>query len=273
MNEPLINIITRASRKHSIKRSVDSVLNQTYKNIHHIITYENDEILNYLQTITNPDITTLVRVPQYKQIDNLYMSYMHHDHYSNWAEPNWEFLDRKVHLSSDGIVRDRIPVKPVKYEKHIGGGAIAWCTSLDHAARKIVSHFPPNLYLKIAEGYLKEGWVLYLDDDDTLFNNTIIEEVSSCIQESTEDTLHYIKTRYKKGAKDSTPPLKHWEYMKLGHPPIYGEIGSCNIIFHSRYSKYTVWDEWRAADNRSINALHNTIPGKNFIDKELVLVN
>lgn len=268
MNEPLINIITRASRKNSIKRSVDSVLNQTYKNIHHIITYENDEMLNYLQTIINPDITTLVRVPQYKQIDGLCMSYMHHDHYSNWLVPNWEFLDRKVHLSIKEVVKNKIPVKSTKYEKHIGGGAIAWCTSLDYASRKIMIHFPPNLYLKIAEGYLRDGWVIYLDDDDVLYNDKTLERIINKLDN--EDILYFIKII---SGKDITPILRHWEYMKIGYPPVWGEIGSCNFIFHSKYSEYTVWDEWRGADYRTANALHRIIPGKEFIEDILVSLN
>lgn len=269
MDQPLINIITRASRKDKIKRSIDSVLNQSYKNIHHIITYENKEIYDYLLTIINPDITTLVKVPQYKKIKGLYMSYMHHDHYSNWLEPNWEFLDRKVHLGLESYTKDKIKVKPVKYHKYIGNGAFAWCVSLDYAIRRAFAHFPYNLYLKVAESYLKEGWVIYLDDDDTLYSDDVLEVISDSLGKCGEDTLHYVKM----WLLGPTPNKGHWEYLSIGHPPILNECGIGNFIYHSKYSKHTIWDEWRGADYRTASALRQIIPETNLIDKILIRVN
>lgn len=275
MEQPLINIITRASRKDKVKRSIDSVLNQSYKNIHHIITYENKEIYDYLLTIINPDITTLVKVPQYKKVDDLYMTYMHHDHYSKFLEPNWEFLDRKVVLGKANIPKDKVKVETIKFQKYIGGGAVAWCVTLDYAARKAYSHFPPNLYLKIAESRIKKGWVIYLDDDDVLSNNTTLENVVGVLSDSNEDTLHFIKVMFKK-SKNATgivPTPRHWEYMNIGHPPVLQEIGSSHFIYHSKYRDYTVWDEWRGADYRTAKALFEAIPHKNFINSILVNVN
>jgi len=52
MNSPLINILTRTSnRPNGFKRCHDSILNQTYKNIRHLVSYDNDKDLNYLKDI------------------------------------------------------------------------------------------------------------------------------------------------------------------------------------------------------------------------------
>jgi len=268
MEQPLINIITRASRKDNVKRSIDSVLNQSYKNIHHIITYENKEIYDYLLTIINPDITTLVKVPQYKKVDDLYMTYMHHDHYSKFLEPNWEFLDRKIFLDKKEIPKDKVRVDSVKFQKYIGDGAVAWCVTLDYAVRKTCPHFPYNLYMKIAEQKLKEGWVVYLDDDDVLSSNTILEEVSSELNDI--DAFHFIKV---KTTTQITPSPKHWDYLNLGYPPVFSETGSSHFIYHSKYRDYTVWDEWRGADYRTAKALFEVIPNKKFINRILVDLN
>lgn len=48
--EPLINIITRTSnRPVYFENNVNSVLSQTYKNIRHYVSYDNDSDLNYIQ--------------------------------------------------------------------------------------------------------------------------------------------------------------------------------------------------------------------------------
>jgi len=103
MSEPLINVITRASRKESILASINSVKSQTYENVHHIITYETKEMGEYLTSIVDKEKTTLVKVPKYKHIPELSYSYNHHDAYTKFLEPNWEFWDRKVHLNGEGF--------------------------------------------------------------------------------------------------------------------------------------------------------------------------
>jgi len=71
MSKPLINIITRASRKESILTSINSVKSQTYKNVHYIITYETEEMRKYLIDVVDKEKTTLVKVPNSKQIPGL----------------------------------------------------------------------------------------------------------------------------------------------------------------------------------------------------------
>ena len=61
--KPVINIVTRFSRIESIERCLNTLYKQTYDNIHHIITYETDELKEYLDTKVNHNITTMVRVP------------------------------------------------------------------------------------------------------------------------------------------------------------------------------------------------------------------
>ena len=51
MNNPLVNIITRFSRKDKFPRALESLSSQTYNNIRHYITYETQENLEFLQSL------------------------------------------------------------------------------------------------------------------------------------------------------------------------------------------------------------------------------
>jgi hypothetical protein len=49
MEGPLINILTRTSNRPKLfKRNVDSVLSQTYKNIKHIVSFDDENDLSYI---------------------------------------------------------------------------------------------------------------------------------------------------------------------------------------------------------------------------------
>jgi len=64
--DPVINIITRThNRPNFFKNCVGSIKQQTYKNIHHIVTYQNDEDYKYISEYS-PGATT-VKVPPLKK--------------------------------------------------------------------------------------------------------------------------------------------------------------------------------------------------------------
>jgi uncharacterized protein (UPF0297 family) len=66
MGQPLINILTRTSnRPKFFKRCVESVQNQTYENVKHIVSYDNENDLNYIK---NYGHLTLVKIDRDKII-------------------------------------------------------------------------------------------------------------------------------------------------------------------------------------------------------------
>lgn len=66
MHKPLINILTRTSnRPNFFNRNVNSVNSQTYKNIRHIVSYDNDDDLEYINKHNN---LTLVKIDKDKLI-------------------------------------------------------------------------------------------------------------------------------------------------------------------------------------------------------------
>lgn len=262
MPSPIINIITRFSEKENLDRCLKSIYKQTYQNIHHIITYEHNKDREYLESKLSPNIdTTLVKVPNLKAVKGLSYTYNHHDYYTKFLEPNYEFWDKKPYSKEDmGI---RVDVDPVKFK--LGSW---WCETLGFTFRVKLNHFPYNLYIKEAEKFVKEGWIAYLDNDDEIIEPNGIEELVKQLED--EDTLHIVKFFHFE--QNQAKPDKFWLFYQAGHPFVYNDIGTYNIIFHTKYCKYTLWDEWRGADYRTARALEEVIPKKKFIDKIIVKV-
>jgi hypothetical protein len=68
MNNPTINILTRTSnRPNGFEVTYNSVHNQTYKNIKHIVSYDSDDDLSYLDKYDNIE---LVEIDKYQLIND-----------------------------------------------------------------------------------------------------------------------------------------------------------------------------------------------------------
>jgi len=265
MNTALINIITRVSRPALFLRCLESVNLQTYKNIHHIVTYQNDELKEFLDKFEG---LYKIRVPNLKAIEGLAIKYYTHPSKDNFINPDWEWLERKPLLNfrkEDEGDKDYKPEDQITIWKEN-----VWHTSLDHAVARKYKHFPYNIFLKIAEQHAKIGWILYLDDDDYLERNTAIEELVNEINKHDKDTLHLLPWFNPDGKLNSEIDTHNWRQMKDGMPFILDAIGGGHLCFHSKYKEYTAWDEWSGADWRTAKCLEQIIPKKNWVDKGFV---
>jgi len=263
-----INIITRCSRKDKFLKTLNSLNNQKYSNLTHYITYQNDDMYNFLNEIDFTHNTILVRVPNLKKIKNLNIMYELDDVSVDYLNPDWEFIERRVVTNIDEFEveknnnKNRKQVESQIYEKNG-----FWCTSLDHTLLRMSTHFPYNLYIKIVEQNIDNGWILYLDDDDTVIDENKLLNLVNEIEKYDEDTIHIFKM---KREPNTVPSDKFFKYMETGHPVLYGEIGSSCICFHSKYKDYTMWDEWSNADYRTVKVLEKVIPNKNFFDEVII---
>lgn len=264
MEKPLINILTRFSRENSIRRSLDSINSQTYNNIKHYITYETTEGLSFLESLEYKHPTEFVRVPNYGKIDNLHLYYEHHDLHTDYLNWDWEKWDVQAVLGDEIPQRKEIPCEKTRYSSEG-----YFCETLSHSLRRVSHHAPYNLYLKIAEERVNEGWIAYLDDDDIYTSDEAIQILADEISHD-EDTLHvYRLIRVNEFGDNFIPSNRYWPYLKAGHPFIVGEIGGACICFHSKYKGYTQWGHWTADDYRTVSVLGKVIPRKNFINKVL----
>lgn len=263
MDQPVINIITRVSRPNYFKLCYDSIHNQTYKNFNHIVTYENQSIYDAIKEYKN---TTLLKVPDKRKIPGLEVCWNHNASSEGYLNPNHDFLDyRALDRGEDHqnniYTKEHHEITPIVVKANLNDGyshhhpgTITW--------REYATHAPYNWYLKIAEKALKPGWVLYVDDDDQLFESTTLEKLVDIISNHNEDTLHINQFIYPNG--DLIPDARRCILYQAGYPFIHRQVSGVCLLFHTKYADYTYWDEWSSADYRTAISLREAIPNLNI---------
>lgn len=121
---------------------------------------------------------------------------------------------------------------------------------------------PHNLYFNEMVKHVQEGWIIYLDDDDKLSSNTIIEELVEQIK-PTDDLLLW-KVKFPSHLiKGSILPPKEG-------PPKPGQIdGHCHGV-NARCKDKIKWPGWSYGDFHVINKLYHEIENKRWLDLILV---
>ena len=127
---------------------------------------------------------------------------------------------------------------------------------------------PYNLYCNKMLDVVEDGWILFLDDDDNLFHNKIIEEIVSVMySDYNEDCLYIWQMRYPDGRLLPTNvQIEHQDIKK-------NYIGSPCYLFHSSFKHQARWDSYKASDFRFLQQLLNVIPKKKFLKKVAVQIN
>jgi len=137
--------------------------------------------------------------------------------------------------------------------------------AVDRIKRTCNAHFPYNLYCNELQQKLnnREGWVLYLDDDDIFTTNTAVEEISQYF--NNPDNLIIWKVRFPKAV---LPDARHFgkRVMRSGFPSI------C-FCFHTKWLKHAIWDDYKGSDSRVLHALYKAIPKRVWIDNILTAIN
>jgi len=265
MGGPLINIITRFSREKGMIKALRSLNEQTYHNVKHFITYETFEGLEFLKSLEYKYPTKFIKVPKYTKIDNLYLYGEHHGLDTDYLNWDWEKWDVKVVLGDEIPPRKEIPCTQKKFNANG-----RWSVTLPHSLRIKSCHVPYNFYCKLAEAYIDEGWIGYLDDDDNYTNQHSLSLLIDQIKETNEDTLQIFRISIDPDNKENTIPPNHFiNHLLAGHPLTMHEIGIGCICFHSKWKEYTQWGFWSGDDYRTISVLNKVIPYRNFIDKIL----
>ena len=255
----LFNIVTRASRKNYFKICYDSIHSQTYKKFRHIVTYETEEMREYLEQF---DDLVLVKVPHKRKIPGLSICSMYNQCTEDYLNPDYDFLDYKVlnreETWEENIYKeDRVKVKQISIDTPTKDGINKWFTPPE-AWRQYYYHFPYNSYLKIAEKEFQDGWVIYIDDDDQLFESTTLEKLNKTIIDyGTEDVLHINQWEYPNG---DLIPNEHYSFLySHGFPFVWAQMSSLCLLFHTKYADYTYWDEWSGGDFRTAVSLREKI--------------
>lgn len=118
---------------------------------------------------------------------------------------------------------------------------------------------PYNLYCNELLQEVKEGWVIFLDDDDMLSHNNVLKEIVNHIRQNNDNTLFLWYTRFPCGTL--LPSKAIFKSKKI----VLQQIDTACFLFHSKYKNAVKWDSWWAADFRFIEALSQIIPKQKWL--------
>jgi hypothetical protein len=133
---------------------------------------------------------------------------------------------------------------------------------VDRVEKRDGGHFPYNLYINVAHGYISRcepGWVMYLDDDDF-----ILPELERGLREKfvdRADTLYMWRTEFPDGR--ILPRDKYW-----GKCINRNNVPSSSFMFHSsilRGHTYS-WTDRRGGDFRMLEKLFSNVERKVWVD-------
>lgn len=203
-NHITINVLTRTSnRPNGFKQCYDSVRQQTYPNVRHYVSYDNEETFNY---ISGFDVIPVAVIKESNQ--------------------------EKSRVDSEGNL-----------------------------------YAPYNLYCNDLLEQVHEGWIMFLDDDDRLFHDGVLNAIVELISKSNEDTLYVGRMRFPNGKLTPSKEAMECEVIRLN------DIGSPCVVFHSKYKDEARWDDYKRSDYRFIKQLETKISNIHFTNQIFAQIN
>lgn len=128
--------------------------------------------------------------------------------------------------------------------------------TVDKIKRKNPTDAPYNFYLNKLNEEVKDGWVMYLDDDDIFMTPDALEKIASNIKH--EEQLLLWRVQFPNRVIPENP---HWEQR-----PTVTHISMIGFMYHSKYIDKMKFDGERCADYRYITKLYNMIDDVVWID-------
>lgn len=127
---------------------------------------------------------------------------------------------------------------------------------------------PYNLYCNALLDKVDDGWVIFLDDDDHLLHNKVIEEIVAIILKNKSiNDLYLWQMRYPDGRVLPLDRQIDKEIIQKNY------IGSPCYMFHSSHKDKVRWDSYKAADYRFLMQLKEELPNHIFIKKIVAQIN
>ena len=200
----MINILTRTSnRPKGFDFNRQIVKSQTYKNIKHIVSYDNEQTKLYLDNYDD-----IVTIP----------------------------VNRELLIKQD---KSLIP-------------GITW-------------RLPHNLYFNELHKHVDEGWVVFLDDDDSYVDEHVVQTIVDNLPD--EDDILVWQMIMPNNI--IIPSNMVFENSQI---PSINNIGTPCFAVHSKHLSNVYWDGWRAADFRFFDRVVNVTSKVHLLQKVLVSV-
>lgn len=115
--------------------------------------------------------------------------------------------------------------------------------------------FKYNLYFNELHKHVQQGYIIYLDDDDALFDKNSLYDLAQQIND--EDTLVFWRVQF---PNRLVPSNQNFEKS-----PVLKDISGIGFTFPNKYK--LVWEPFKRGDYRIAKKLTETIPKKVYFNK------
>ncbi|MFW6225772.1 MAG: glycosyltransferase family A protein, partial [bacterium] len=191
MKKPLINILTRTSnRPNYFRNCFESVKNQTYDNINHIISVDDDITEEYVK----------------------------------------KYTDNYIKVKRTGVKKPPVGVR---------------------------RYAPYNLYLNYLKNQVKDGWIMFLDDDDSFTNNDSLESIVNKIENVNQLLL------WKVEFPGRIIPNNNIFNKKI---IVLNNFSMIGFMYHKKYDDI-MFDDYSGGDFYFMKNLFPKIPNKIWVDE------
>ena len=119
--------------------------------------------------------------------------------------------------------------------------------------------FPSNLYLNELQAKVKEGIIIYLDDDDIFSDNNSLRTIVDEYNKGNELIFWKVESQGR-----VIPNKNNW-----GKAPVSCDISGIGMAFDNKYKKFAKWEPYKRGDYRVATKLYNNIEKIKYIDKIL----
>ena len=117
--------------------------------------------------------------------------------------------------------------------------------------------FKYNLYLNDLQNEVKDGYIIYLDDDDFLYSNDSLKKLADNIKN--DDSLVFWRVKFPNRLVPSDD--------NFNKPPKLKDVSGVGFAFHKKFK--IKWEPFKRGDFRVADSLYKTIPNKIFLDEVL----
>jgi glycosyltransferase involved in cell wall biosynthesis len=115
--------------------------------------------------------------------------------------------------------------------------------------------FPYNLYLNDLQNEVKDGYVIYLDDDDKLEDEHSLLKLINVIKTNDDFVIWRVKFPNRLVPSDKN----------FGGPPVMKDISGIGFSFHIKNKE--IWEPYKRGDYRVAKKLYDKIPNKIFLNE------
>jgi glycosyltransferase involved in cell wall biosynthesis len=112
-----------------------------------------------------------------------------------------------------------------------------------------------NLYLNDLQNEVKDGYVIYLDDDDKLQDEHSLLKLTNVIKTDDDFVIWRVKFPNRLVPSDNN----------FGNPPVMKDISGIGFSFHIKNKE--IWEPYKRGDYRVAKKLYNKIPNTIFLNE------